>query len=133
MFMIVETKANYNLLLGREWIHGVGAFPSSMHQRIIIWRPDGIVENIEVDQGYFKTPINHVDRCQFDKHLATIAPRDSTEFAFTPNDNTYRSLSLHPHYGFRWDREIVGEDNFRYLGVSGIDPTGCGSEFSNDD
>lgn len=31
MFMIVETKANYNLLLGREWIYGVGAVPSSMH------------------------------------------------------------------------------------------------------
>lgn len=31
MFMIVETKANYNMLLGREWIHGVGAVPSLMH------------------------------------------------------------------------------------------------------
>lgn len=29
MFMIMETKANYNLLLGREWIHGVGVVPSS--------------------------------------------------------------------------------------------------------
>lgn len=49
MFIIVETKANYHMLLEREWIHGVGAVPSSMHQRIIIWRPDGIVENIEAD------------------------------------------------------------------------------------
>ncbi|XP_050916149.1 uncharacterized protein LOC127131264 [Lathyrus oleraceus] len=32
MFMIVETKANYNMLLGRECIHGVGVVPSSMHQ-----------------------------------------------------------------------------------------------------
>lgn len=28
MFMIMETKANYNLLLGRKWIHGVGVVPS---------------------------------------------------------------------------------------------------------
>ena len=49
IFMVVETKANYNLLLGREWIHRIGAVPSSMHQRITIWRPDGIVENIEAD------------------------------------------------------------------------------------
>ncbi|XP_050876196.1 uncharacterized protein LOC127079884 [Lathyrus oleraceus] len=62
MFMIMETKANYNLLLGREWIHGVGVGPSLMHQRIIIWRPDGIVENIEADQGYFNTSIKHIDR-----------------------------------------------------------------------
>lgn len=31
MLMIVETKANYNLLLGMEWIHGVEVVPSSMH------------------------------------------------------------------------------------------------------
>lgn len=68
MFMIMETKSNYNLLLGREWIYGVEVVPSSMHQRIIIWSPYGIVENTEADQGYFKTPINHVDRRQFDKH-----------------------------------------------------------------
>ncbi|KAI5388210.1 hypothetical protein KIW84_074053 [Lathyrus oleraceus] len=74
MFMIMETKATYNLLLGRELIHGFGAIPSSIHQRIMIWRPYGIVENIKADQGYFKTPINHVDKLQFDKHLATIAP-----------------------------------------------------------
>lgn len=89
MFMIIETNANYNLLLGCKWIHGVGVVPSSMHQRIIIWRPNGIVENIEVDQGYFKTHINHVDRHQFDKHLANIAPCDPTSFTFTPYDNAY--------------------------------------------
>lgn len=48
-FMIMETKVNYNLLLGREWIHGVGVVPSSMHQRITIWHPDDIMENVEVD------------------------------------------------------------------------------------
>ena len=50
MFMVIEAKANYNFLLGREWIHGVGAVPSSMHQRLVLWREDGIVENIEADQ-----------------------------------------------------------------------------------
>lgn len=53
MFMIIASKATYNLLLGREWIHGVGAVPSSLHQRIAIWKNDGIVENIEADQGYY--------------------------------------------------------------------------------
>lgn len=31
MFMVVESKATYNLLLGREWIHGIGDVSSSMH------------------------------------------------------------------------------------------------------
>lgn len=124
MFMIMDTKANYNLLLGREWIHGVGVVPSSMHQRITIWWPNGIVENIEAYQGYFKTLINHINRRQFDKHLANIASCDPANFAFTPYDNAYCSLYLHPNNGFRWDREVVGEDDFGYLGASGVDPTG---------
>lgn len=123
MFMIMETKANYNLLLGRKWIHGVGVVPFSMHQRIIIWCLDGIVENIEVYQGYFKTPINHIDRRQFDKHLANITLCDPTNFAFTPDDNAYYSLYSHPNNGFWGDIEVVGED-FGYLGASGVDPTG---------
>lgn len=77
-----------------------------MHQQIIIWRPDGIVENIEADQGYFKTLINHIDKHQFDKHLANIAPCDPTDFAFTPDENAYYSLYLHPNNGFRWDKEV---------------------------
>ena len=48
-FMVVPSKANFNALLGREWIHGVGAVPSTLQQRISIWREDGLVENIEAD------------------------------------------------------------------------------------
>jgi len=31
LFMVVPSKANFYLLLGREWIHGIGVVPSSMH------------------------------------------------------------------------------------------------------
>lgn len=131
--MFMEIKANYNLLLRREWIHGVGVLPSSMHQRITIWRPYGIVENVEADHGYFKTPINHVDICQFDQHLANIAPCDPASFAFIPRDNAYCSLYLHPTNGFQWDREVVGEDDFGCIGMSRVDLIGWGSEFYDDD
>jgi len=46
LFIGVPSKANFSLLLGREWIHGVGAVPSSMHQKIVIWREDGLVEKL---------------------------------------------------------------------------------------
>lgn len=82
---------------------------------------------------YFKTHVNLINRRQFVKHLANISPCDSADFAFTPDDNAYCSLSLHPYDGFCWDREVVGEDDFGYLGASRIEPTGWGSEFSNDD
>ena len=62
MFMVIAAKANYNLLLGHEWIHSIGAVHSSMHQRVSILREDGIVENKEVDQRYFLAEVNQVDR-----------------------------------------------------------------------
>jgi len=60
MFMVVPSKENFNVLLGREWIHGVGPMPSTMHQRLSIWREDGLLENIEVDQSYFLDEANNI-------------------------------------------------------------------------
>nr|KYP31280.1 hypothetical protein KK1_048525 [Cajanus cajan] len=34
MFIVTPSKANFNVLLGREWIHGVGVVPSMVHQKI---------------------------------------------------------------------------------------------------
>nr|KYP60037.1 hypothetical protein KK1_015484 [Cajanus cajan] len=31
MFIVTPSKANFNVLLGREWIHGVGEVPSTVH------------------------------------------------------------------------------------------------------
>lgn len=53
LFMFIPLKANYDLLLGREWIHGVGAIPYSLNHRISLWREDSIVENVEADQSYY--------------------------------------------------------------------------------
>jgi hypothetical protein len=74
MFMVVPSKANFNVLLGREWIHGVRAVFSTLHQRIAIWREDGLVENIEADQSYFQAEVNNITKKNFDKQLATIPP-----------------------------------------------------------
>ena len=43
LFLVVESKANYNLLLGREWIHGVGVLPSIMHQRLSLWKENVVL------------------------------------------------------------------------------------------
>jgi hypothetical protein len=40
LFMVIDAKPSYNLLVGREWLHGVGVVPSSAHQRLVIWRED---------------------------------------------------------------------------------------------
>ncbi|XP_058761638.1 uncharacterized protein LOC131635051 [Vicia villosa] len=108
MFMVVPMKANYNLLLGREWIHGIGAVPSTMHQRVSIWRADGIVENIEADQSYFMRKVNQVDKENFDRNLGNISPCSPAEDAYSRNKNALYFMILHPN-GFQWDREIMGD------------------------
>ena len=131
MFMVISAKPNYNLLLGREWIHGVGAVPSSMHQRLILWRPDGIVENIEADQSYYLGEVNHLGRADFDKNLAHIGPCPTPDFDMAPAPNTFCSLYRHPEHDFQWDREDLAHIDVR--GLTDIQPTGWGSEFSDND
>eukprot|EP00256_Glycine_max_P062132 XP_014631525.1 uncharacterized protein LOC106798860 [Glycine max] len=107
LFLVIQSKANFNLLLGREWIHGVGAVPSTLHQKLIIWREDGIVENIEADQSFYKLEVDNVTPQTFDKNLANIAPCGDKETAFEPSDNVIHSVKLHPTHGFIWEREEI--------------------------
>lgn len=69
LFMVIASRANYHLLLGREWIQGIVVVPLILHQKISIWREDGIDENIEADQSYFLVAVNHVDKHKSDKQL----------------------------------------------------------------
>ncbi|KEH39965.1 hypothetical protein MTR_1g016990 [Medicago truncatula] len=93
-----------------EWIHGIGVVPSSMHQRISIWRDDGIVENIDIvenieaDQSYFLAKVNQITRKTFDKNLANIAPCSSAK-SDDANQTYASSMKLHPTHGFMWKRE----------------------------
>lgn len=36
LFMMITPNANYNLLLGCEWIHGIGVIPSTLLQMVSI-------------------------------------------------------------------------------------------------
>ena len=62
------------MVLGREWIHGIVVFPSSMHQKVMIRREDGLVEDVEADRSYFLAEVNNITRKTFEKSLAKIAP-----------------------------------------------------------
>lgn len=55
MFVVMPSKANYNMLLGREWIHGIGVVPSTLHQTLVIWNDKGVPEYIPSDGMYFTT------------------------------------------------------------------------------
>lgn len=98
LFIVVPSKANYNLLLGREWIHGVGAVPSTLHQRISIWKADGVVENVQADQSYYLAETSYVGKKNFEKSLATIAPLDTVASQYFNPYSEY-SVTLDPIRG----------------------------------
>ena len=96
------------LFRSREWIHGVGVVPSSMNQRLLLWRPDGMVKNIEADQSYYLGEVNHLGLADFDKNLAHTGPCPTPDFDLAPTPNTFCSLYLHPEHGFQWgQRRLV--------------------------
>src|ERR1044072_2736704 len=69
LFVVVSSKANYNMLLGREWIHGVGAVPSTLHHVLSIWREYRVVKNIEADQSYFLAEVAQINRANFETRM----------------------------------------------------------------
>jgi len=107
MFLVVPSKANFNALLGRELIHGVGVVPSTLHQIVSIWREDGLVENIEANQSYFRAEVNTITKENFDKQLANIPPCISLGPTYEVQNDKMFSMQLIPKYGFQWHREIV--------------------------
>jgi len=81
-----------------------------LHQRIAIWREDGLVENIEADQSYFSAEVNNITKKNFDKQLATILPCTSIGPTHDVHENEMCSLKLHPYVGFIWEKEIMDQD-----------------------
>ena len=47
LFFIMGTKATYQALLGRCWIHSARCLPSTLHRKLWIWNKDGEVEEID--------------------------------------------------------------------------------------
>jgi len=106
LFMVVLSKAKINLILGREWIHGIGVVPSSMHQKVIIWRDDGSVEDDEADQSYFLAEVDNITRKTFEKNLAKIVPCSFKEGGDSDHIDAV-SASLDLTLGFMLEKESL--------------------------
>ena len=100
LFLVVESTANYNLLLGRESIHGVGVVPSTMRQRLSLSKDNGVLENIEADQSYFVDEVANITKKTFDKQLARIWPCSISAVGYENHGRFLWSMKLHPREWF---------------------------------
>ena len=53
-FFVIDTTANYNILLKRDWIHANWCVTSSLHQFLLFWKGNE-VEVVRVDKQPFMT------------------------------------------------------------------------------
>ena len=49
-FFVAEVQGNYNVLLGRDWLHANQCVPSTMHQQLVQWVDDE-VEVVHADES----------------------------------------------------------------------------------
>nr|XP_025678209.1 uncharacterized protein LOC112778055 [Arachis hypogaea] len=71
VFVGVPLRASYNTLLGRDWIHGVGAVPSTVHQSVFLWTKDGKPEVIKADSNLYVKQL-HVDFRMYNPKLKPL-------------------------------------------------------------
>ena len=76
LFVVIPTKSSYNLLLGRDWIHAVGAIPSTVHQKLILWDENNQVEIIEADDSPCYLQQLHVDFKIYAPNVKPVTAKD---------------------------------------------------------
>ena len=99
-FFIAEVQGNYNVILGRDWVHANQCVPSTMHQFLIQWIDDE-VEIIHADNSACvaladaSVDWNHPD-------VTCLTRRDLSEFDFlSATRNGFIPISLKPIGGNR--------------------------------
>ena len=77
-FMVVDCQSSYNMILGRPWIHDMGAVPSTLHQSIKFPTPWGI-KTIKGDQensrSYYQTTLKGKTQVFYSNYRASLQPR----------------------------------------------------------
>ena len=43
-FVVVDCRSSYNVMMGRPWVHGMHGIPSTLHQVMRCWTPNGVVD-----------------------------------------------------------------------------------------
>ncbi|KAM2108381.1 hypothetical protein EV1_024146 [Malus domestica] len=69
VFIIIDSKTEYNVLLGRDWIHQMNCIPSSLYQVLIFWDGKSVMVH-PADNQPFET--NMIQARYYDDHVGYI-------------------------------------------------------------
>jgi hypothetical protein len=99
-FFIAEVQGNYNVILGRDWLHANQCVPSTLHQFLIQWVDD----EVEVVHADNSTCIALADSPVDWQHpnATCLTGRDLSDFDFlSATKNGFVPVSLKPIYNNR--------------------------------
>ena len=51
LFIVMLPKAYYNLLMVWDWIHAMGAIPSTLYQKLVIWEENRTLKCVNVSKS----------------------------------------------------------------------------------
>jgi len=114
MFLVLSMQANFNMLLGREWIHKVGAVPSTVHNFFFFWNEDGKLEMVEVDQSSYEIYVAFVD--ESDQAMARTAPFEVKDSFYVNNksgDEKYKFFCWDSTRGFLFINKAIEKQLLR--------------------
>ncbi|CAI9776006.1 unnamed protein product [Fraxinus pennsylvanica] len=66
VFFVIHGPTSYNMLLGRNRIHGSRCIPSSLHQCLVFWNDKGQAEVMQADHKPFIAEANSVERFMYE-------------------------------------------------------------------
>ncbi|KAL2500186.1 Uncharacterized protein Adt_25736 [Abeliophyllum distichum] len=66
VFFVIDGPTSYNVLLGRDWIHGNRCIPSSLHQCLVFWNDKGEAEVVQTNHRPFVAKVNSVERFMYE-------------------------------------------------------------------
>ena len=72
---VINFNANYNALLGRDWIQANWCVPSSFHKFLLFWKGDE-VEVVWADKQPFITSLDYVEASYYDQEFGPIKFKD---------------------------------------------------------
>ena len=70
-FFAIDSTANYNILLGRDWIHANWCVSSSLHQFLLFWKGNE-VEMVWVDKQPFMAATGFMEARYYDQEFSPI-------------------------------------------------------------
>lgn len=102
-FFVVDSKTEYNALLGRDWIHQTGCIPSSLYQVLVFWDGKSVLVH-PADNQPFAT--NMIQARYYDDHVGYITLQGFNEEGRPTRISVQKAIEV--------GAETVNQDSARF-------------------